>query len=325
MRLVDWIQRAPHKMAAPLAGYPGMALTDSTMKQNEFNAELQARTLYKIVEQTRCDAVFTLMDLSVEGGALGLPVKFPLSDSATVEWHPVKKVGDLEQYKVVDPLYDARVWAYLEAVRILKRKVDVPIGAYVIAPFTLAGLLMGANDIAVATVDKPAVVKATVNFTEGVIVSYARALTEAGADMICILDPTSVMLSPDSFREFCAPSLRNVVRHVAAPVVLHICGNTSHLVEPMCDTRIQGLSLDSLVPMPDIASRVPSNIAIIGNLDPTQEILRGTPADVKATTTEMLKSMRGYDNFIPSTGCDLPAATPMENICAFVDTVHEWR
>ena len=125
------------------------------------------------------------------------------------------------------------------------------------------------------------------------------------------------------FKTFCAPALRNIVRHVAAPVILHICGDTTHLTEAMCDTGVQGLSLDSLVSMPDVAPRIPDDIAIIGNLDPTREILRGTPADVQAKTVEMLDSMCAYDNFIPSTGCDLPASTPLDNISAFVETVHK--
>ena len=113
IRLIDWVDRHDGHLVVPLAAYPGIQLTQSTIKQNMFNAELQARSVYKLVEHTRPDAVFVMMDLSVEAGALGLPVRFPLYDSATVEWHPVKTVADLDQYKVVDPLYDGRVWVFL--------------------------------------------------------------------------------------------------------------------------------------------------------------------------------------------------------------------
>ena len=39
----------------------------------------------------------------------------------------------------------------------------------------------------------------------------------------------------------------------------------------------------------------------------------------------LLEKMKGYDNFIPSSGCDLPARTPLENIQAFFDAVREWE
>lgn len=324
MRLIDWVKRTPRRLCVPLAGYPGCQLTASTVKQNEFNAELQARSLYKLVEQTGMDAVFTMMDLSVEAGSLGLPVRFPLEDSATVEWHPVKHAGDLNQYKVIDPLYDGRVWVYIETIRLLKKRLTVPVGAYVIGPFTLAGLMMGANDIAMATIESPDVVQATVNFAERVVISYARALEEAGADMIAILDPTCVILSPQAYREFCAPAVENLIRHLAAPTIMHICGNTHHLIGPMCETGCQGLSLDSMVDFPAVAKIIPPDVALIGNINPTTTMLRGTPQEVHRETLDLLQAMEGYDNFIMSTGCDLPANAPVQNIRAMMQTVQEY-
>jgi len=325
MRLIDWIRKSEERLCIPLAGYPGTQLTGSTVKQNEFNAELQARSLYKLVERTGCDGVFTMMDLSVEAGSLGLPVRFPLEDSATIEWHPVKHVSDLQQYKVIDPMYDGRVWVFVETVRMLKRRMHVPVGGYVIGPFTLAGLMMGANEIAMATLENPNLVLATVNFAERVVIAYAKALEEAGADMIAVLDPTCVILSPQAYRQFCSPSIENVIRHLAVPAILHICGNTEHLVEPMCDTGAQGLSLDSMVDFPRIAPKVPGDVVLIGNINPTTTMLYGSRQDVRRETTALLEAMAAYPNFLMSTGCDLPANTPIENITEMVQTTKAFK
>lgn len=325
MRLIEYVRQYPRRLAIPLAGFPGTQLTKSTLKQNEFNAELQARTLYKLAERIQADAIFTMMDLSVEAGALGLPVRFPLKESASVEWHPVKSVSDLEQYKAVDPLYDGRVWVFLETMRLLTKMVDIPVGAYVIGPFTLAGLMMSANDIAFATVDAPEVVLATVNFCERVVIDYAKALQDAGAGMICILDPTAVMLSPDSYWTFAGLSTQNVIRHLNTRTILHICGNTTHLTENMCKTGTQGLSLDSVVSVPDIASMVPSDVVLIGNVDPVRTVVQGSREKVCEETTKLLDAMAEYENFILSTGCDLPPETPIENIVELVETTKAYQ
>ena len=325
MRLIDLVRETPRRLAVPLVGYPGTQLTRSSMKQNMFNAELQARSLYKIAEYAGVDAMFMMMDLSVEAGALGLPVRFPLDESATVEWHPVKAVGDLDQYKVVDVLYDGRVWVFLEAVRLLSRDVSFPIGAFVIGPFTLAGLMMGASDIALATVDTPDVVLATVNFCEHVLIEYARALQAAGAGMICILDPTAVILNPDDYWRFAGQSVENVVRHLATRSILHVCGNTHHLIRRMCDTGVQGLSLDSMVNLPSVAREIPSDVVLIGNVDPVSVMLRGDRVKVRQETVALLNAMAGHENFILSTGCDLPAETPLENIAELVRATKAWR
>ncbi len=325
MRLIEYVRQYPRRLAIPLAGFPGTQLTCSTLKQNEFNAELQARSLYKLAECIQADAIFTMMDLSVEAGALGLPVRFPLAESATIEWHPVKSVSDLEQYKAVDPLYDGRVWVFLETMRLLTKMVDIPVGAYVIGPFTLAGLMMSANDIAYATVDSPEVVQATVNFCERVVIDYAKALQDAGAGMLCILDPTAVMLSPNSYWTFAGQSTQNVIRHLNTRTILHICGNTTHLIEKMCQTGAQGLSLDSVVSIPDIAPRVPSDVVLIGNIDPVRTIVHGSREVVRQETTKLLDAMAGYENFIMSTGCDLPPETPIDNIVELVQTTKAYH
>jgi len=323
MRLIDRVLEKDRRLVVPLAGYPGIRLTQSTIRQNEFNADLQARSLYKLVERTRPDMVFMMMDLSIEAGALGLPVRYPLAESATVEWHPVKNVADLEQYKVVEPLYDGRIWVFVEAVRLLRAKLDIPIGVYVIGPFTLAGLLMGANDIALATLDTPDVVHATVNFCERVVIDFAKALQQAGAYTVCLLDPTAVILSPKAYWEFAGVSLRNVVRQLDTRTILHVCGNTTHLIELMCQTGVQGLSLDTPVKLREVVSRMPEDVVLIGNIDPVGTMLRGNPEKVRQDTQRLMEEMHGIRNFIVSTGCDLPAEVPIENIEAMVRTVKE--
>ena len=212
---------------------------------------------------------------------------------------------------------------FLETVRLLREKLDIPVGVYVIGPFTLAGLMMGANDIALATMDIPDVVLATVNFCERVVIDYAKALQQAGAYAVCILDPTAMMLSPQAYWHFAAHSTQNVIRHLDTRTILHICGNTTHLLEPMCRTGAQGLSLDSLVDMPALAERMPEDVVLIGNVDPVRTMLNGTPEDVRRDTLSLMDSMAGHENFIVSTGCDLPAEVPIENVAEFVRAVKE--
>jgi len=324
MKLIELLDRMDRRIAAPLAAYPAIKLTGSTIRQNEFNPELQARSLCKLVERTRPDIVFTMMDLSIEAGALGLPVRYPLEESATVEWHPVKTVADLDQYRVIDPLYDGRVWVFLETVRQLRAKLDTLVGAYVIGSFTLAGLMMGANDIALATIDAPDVVHATVNFCERVVIDYAKALQRAGGQVICILDPTAFFLSPEAYWEFAGASMRNVVRHIdGGATVLHICGNTTHLIPQMCRTGVEGLSLDTAVDMAQAAELATEDMVLMGNIDPVTTMLNGDAEMVRNDTRQLMEKMSGYKNFVVSTGCDLPAETPIENIVALIQTVKE--
>jgi len=319
MRLIDRVRQSDRRLVVPFAGFTGAKLTGSTIKQNEFNAELQYRSLYKLAELVQPDVVFTIMDLSVEGGALGLPVRFPLQESASVEFHPVREVADLEQYKVIDPLGDCRVWVFLETMRRLAKRVSIPKGGYVIGPFTLAGLMMGANQVALDTIDRPNVVHAVVNFAEQIIIDYATALVEAGADMIALLEPTASFLSPQTFRDFAGRSIGQIFHHVDATTILHVCGNTTNLAEEMAATGAHALSLDATVDLAEVARRVPGDCVVMGNIDPVRILRNGTPDDVRSAVRDLSRHMEPFENFVIATACDLPPETPLENLIAFVD------
>jgi uroporphyrinogen decarboxylase len=301
-------------------------LTRSTIRQNGFNAELHFRSIYKLADRIAPDAIFHMMDLSLEAGAIGLQVRYPLEESATVEIHPVRSVSDLDQYKVLDPLFDARLRSYIDTTRLMAERISGPlIGAYVIGPFTLSGLLIGATEVAVATIEDPDLVLATLNFAEDVITRYARELVRAGADMVAILEPTATFLSPTAFTMYCGNYISRLVRRLDTMTVLHICGNTTGIIPAMAATGVQGLSLDGMVDLAAAAQRIPDDVVLIGNIDPVRVMLRGTEDEVRAEVRSLLDAMAPFPNFVISTGCDLPQETPIANILALVDETRRWR
>lgn len=323
MRLIDHVRSAaPRRLVAPLMGAPGARLTHSTLRQNLFNADLHARSLAALYERFQPDALFCMMDLSVEAGALGLPVHYPIDDSPTVTEHPVRSGADLAQFRVLDPLYDARVQMYLDVLRRM-RSLPCLRGAYVIGPFTLAGLMMGAEALALATVDDPVLVDAAMELAETLITRYATALAESGADLLAVLEPTAVLLSPAAFRRFVLPGIRRIFAASTAIPILHVCGDTTRLVPAMCETGAQGLSLDAPVHFAALAARMPPDVVLIGNLDPVRVMLDPDPANVIAATTRFLMETALFPNILVSTGCDLPIDTPLANIAAMMSTVRE--
>jgi uroporphyrinogen decarboxylase len=327
MRLIDVVRtRKPHRLVAPLMGYPGTQLTHSTLKQNGFNSELHFRSIYKLAERFAPDVIFPMMDLSVEAGAIGLQIRYPLEESASVEFHPVQQVADLDQYKVLDPMYDARIHSYLETMHFMRRNLkDVTRGAYVIGPFTLAGLMIGASQIAVATIEDPNLVFATLNYAEDVITRYAKELVNEGAELVAILEPTATFLSPKSFLRFSGNYVNRIARRLDAMTVLHICGDTTRLIPAMGQIQVQGLSLDSMVDFSRAALKIPADMVLIGNIDPVSVMVNETPEGVCRAVQSLLDQMAPFDNFVLSTGCDLPQETPLENLQSFMDAGRSYK
>lgn len=303
----------------PLMGYPGTQLTNTTLKQNEFNWGIQFWSLSELADLLQPDAIFFMMDLSVEAGALGFPIRYPLEESPSVEQHLVKEVADLDQFMSTDILKDGRATVFLKTMELMAENLDILKGAYCIGPFTLAGLLTGASEIALATIDRPEFLHEVLNFCTQVITKYVVALVDSGADIIAILEPTAVFLSPQQFEEFSGNYIKKINRAIHAIPVLHICGDTSHLIEKMCETGAEALSLDSMVDFNKIVPQIKNDVVLIGNLDPVR-ILRNLSRDeVGFATEKFLEETKGIKDLILSSGCDLPQDTPIENIRAMIE------
>jgi uroporphyrinogen decarboxylase len=313
------LQERHAPLVSPLIGYPGARLTDTTLRQNLFDAGIHASTIRRLWEEFRHDIVFPMMDLTVEAGALGVRVRYPENESPTVEQHPVVGEADLERLRDVDVLADTRLRSFLETIRRLKSGVDAIHGAYVVGPFTLAGLMMGAAEIARATVLRPEYVRRLIAFTTHAVQVYAEACQAAGAEVIAFLEPTAVMLSPKSFAAFSGEPISQLARSLDVFTVLHICGNTERLIPEMCRTGVDALSLDSAVDLPAVASAVPSDVVLIGNVDPVGMMGSPDPRRVIDAVRTLRKGMSRYSNFVLSTGCDLPLETPLANVAAFME------
>ncbi len=319
--LAEWIDSLGRTPVMPLMGYPGMRLTNTSIKLNEFNWGVQSWSIHELYHRFRPDGVFLLMDLAVEASALGLQVRFPLLDSPSVEIHPVREELDLDQFIVADVLKDGRVMAFVEAARQLTS--ILPAGvlrcAYVTAPFTLAGLMMGASEMAIKIMLEEKLVRQVLDVATNATIRYARALAEAGVQLIMLLDPSAVMMGPAQYQTFAKPSVRIVDEALEEiPIVYHICGDSRHLIGDICSLGVAGVSLDSSVHLPAVAEQLPDEMILVGNIASVDIMMNATASVVEATVRELRKGMEPYKNFILSTSCDLPLETPPENIDAFM-------
>ncbi len=314
------------RLAAPLMGFPGVAIRGSSIKLAQQNPGEHFKVIDELAERFLPDMVFPLMDLSVEANALGRYTIFPKDESATVPKDHFT-IEQMEEMRDIDIALDTRLAGYVETMKIMKVGLPAGVmrGAYVTGPYTLAALLMGADDAAMATVMNPDELTRICRFATERILEYIRLLISAGAEAICILEPSAVMLGPDQFREFSAQYIEHLVKSTQysdVATVYHTCGNTMHLFDEMVATGVSALSLDAAetgVDLPEVARRIPEDVIVIGNISPVTVMMSGTPELVRAEVGKLMEQMAAFPNFILSTGCDLPQDTPLENIEAFME------
>ena len=321
------------RLAVPLAGFPGCDILGISIKVAQQNHGMHYNCIETLVYHLKPDAAFMMMDLSVEANALGLPVRFPVHESSSVEHHPVERIEDLDKFRCINILQDARIQSYIKTVEMMKTGLpdEVLVGAYVIGPVTLAGLLAGAEQVAIDSMLEPDKLDMLCEFSTAIIHDYSRALINAGADILCILEPTGVILGPKQFERFSVKYVRYIIeacRSTGVDTVYHICGNTMHLIEAMAASGVGALSLDSPetgVDLVKAAQTAGEDVVVMGNINPTAVMKDGSVEDVKRACQLLLEKMRDYPNFLLSTGCDLPPGVPLENMQALMQTVRDFK
>ncbi len=331
-QLTDHYYSEGKRVVAPLVGFPGVNLVGTSIKLAQQNYCEHMKVINSIYERFHPDVLFPLMDLSVEANAIGRQTIFLPNESATVV------TGDfsfelMEKFKQINIEYDSRLQSYTETVKQMNEQLpgSVMKGAYVTGPYTLAGLIIGAEQAAMQSVLNPVELKTFCEFTIDVIHKYVGLLIANGAQLICVLEPSAVMLGPDQFEMFSASFVKRICetcdsKNVSS--VYHICGNSTHLIQKMCNAGVDALSLDSNeagIDLPAIAGNIPSNVVLIGNLNPVGSILNGKAEEVQKDVCNLLEAMDEFPNFILSTGCDLPQEIPLENIDAFMKAGRDYR
>jgi uroporphyrinogen decarboxylase len=320
------------RLVVPLVGFPGINMTGCTIKLAQQNYGEHFRVMKAIAETYEPDIIFPLMDLAVEANALGRYTLFPQEESATVV-RTEFSLEELTQIAQVNIAFDTRLIGYVETMKLMRIGLPDSVlkGAYVTGPYTLAALMMGADEAAMATVLRADELHAVCEFTTERIQEYVRLLIAAGAQVICVLEPSAVMLGPEQFATFSAGYVRYIIescKYAGVATIYHTCGNTMHLVDKMVEAGVHAISLDSQdagVDLPAVAKRLSSDAVIMGNVNPTGTILKGKPQDVEEEVHDLLERMAAYPSFVLSTGCDLPQETPLENIHAFMRAGRRYR
>ena len=330
MNMSKWIEElknSPIKKPLPVLSFPGIQLLGMTVKQMVESADNQAKCMKAIADKFDCAAAVSLMDLSVEAEAFGSNIRFSDDEVPTVIGGIIETDEDAENLKVPE-VGDGRTGECVRAIAITKDLItDRPILAGVIGPFSLSGRLMDMTEIMVKCLIEPELTHIVLSKATEFIIKYSMAMKKAGANGLVIAEPAAGLLSPDLCEEFSSKYVKQIVDAVQDEnflIVYHNCGNTVPLIDSIVGIGANAYHFGNAVDIGVILEKMPANLPVLGNLSPAEHFRGGTPESVAIATKEMLAKAEGHNNFIPSSGCDIPPLSAIENIEAFFTTVNEY-
>ena len=285
------------------------------------NSKVLAECQIAVAKRFRIDATYVDSDPIIEIEAMGAKVRYPEDESPSAIEPAVRSRKDLVLLKQPDPEKDGRLPIWINAIEILKEKVgnEFAVFANVNGPFQAAAQLLGMLETAKCMRRSPEILLELLDLTTQTIINFMKAEIRAGADAIILGDPmsSSSVISPREFEQFSAPYIQKVVKQAEVPIILHICGDTTKIIDKMMDTGARYLELDWCVDMNQIRKKHGNTIGLIGNVNPTL-FLTGTPEVVEDSCRKAVESAGLTGAFILGTGCELPKDTPYANLDTMV-------
>ena len=319
---------ANRKTALPILSFPSVSLLGITVRDLISDSDRQAEGMKLVADRVKSAAAVSLMDLSVEAECFGATIRVSDEEVPTVVGRLVNDEDEANALEV-PAVGTARSGLYVDSIRKAVNLItDRPVLAGIIGPFSLAARLLDVTEIMMDCYDEPDMVHIVLEKCTAFLVEYAKAYKAAGANGIVMAEPVSGLLSPALEEEFSSPYVKQIVEAVQDDhfaVIYHNCGdNVLRMTESILSTGADAYHFGNSIVMADMMAKMPADVVVMGNVDPAGVLRQGTPETVRAATLEVMNQCCAYPNFVISSGCDIPPATPWENLDAFFAAVEEY-
>lgn len=310
----------------PILSFPSVSLLGITVRELLSSPEMQVNGMKAIADKCPVGASLNMMDLSLEAEAFGAKVHFYDNDVPAIEKGIIEDISEAESI-IVPEIGSGRTGIAVEGIRLAKKTItDRPVFCGVIGPYSLAGRLFDMTELMMECFYNPTAVRILLEKATEFIISYIKAFKSAGADGVIMAEPAAGLLSPELAEEFSMPFVKEIFDAVNSDdfiLCYHNCGNSANDMLGMigklgADIVHLGNAIDLIKAMKEI----PSDTVVMGNADPVM-LRTGTPADINAEVQSIFDECSQYENFMLSTGCDVPPAAKWENIDEYFKKVNE--
>ena len=319
------VARSDKKQAMPILSFPAAQKLGVSVETLVKSAVLQAKAMEIIARETDTIAAVSLMDLSVEAEAFGAKVRFTEDEVPAIIGQLIADEDAANELEVPD-LTAGRAALCVEAVRTAKQNItEKPVIAGMIGPYSLAGRLCDVTEIMYLCFDEPETVHTVLDKVTQYLIQYGQAMKAAGADGIMMAEPLAGILSSDMAEEFSMPYVKRIIDALQDDefaVLYHNCGNSvPQMLDAIYALGAAAYHFGNAIDMEAVMKVTPADILVMGNIDPAGQFASGTVESITSATKELMAKCGSYKNFVPSSGCDIPAHAKWENIHAFFKAV----
>jgi uroporphyrinogen decarboxylase len=290
--------------------------------------EIACEITLQPIRKFELDAAIIFADILLPLDGMGIRLEFAKNEGPVIH-NPVRSRKAIDAIRIIEPAED--VPYLLEAIKLVKKELNkkVPLIGFSAAPFTLASYIIegGGSRNYIHTKglmygDPEYWHKLMGKITE-VLSVYLKAQIEAGAEAVQVFDSWVGCLGPEDYRGFVLPYTKRLIDSVKGTVpVINFSTNTGTYLDLIKEAGGDVMGVDWKVRLDEAWEAIGPGFAIQGNLDPVT--LFGPVDYLRQRAKEVLERAAGRPGHIFNLGHGIILGTPVDNVKALVDCVHEF-
>ena len=191
-------------------------------------------------------------------------------------------------------------------------------------PLAIAGHLRGVTELMTDLKLEPDRIRTLLEITTETTIAWLKAQLAVlpEAEGIMVLDDIVGFLSPEDYREFAHPLLKEIFSAFPDKVkIYHNDSRIGHILEDLADTGFHVLNFSHTLALDEVYRRIGDKVRLMGNVPPLEVLAKGGPEAVRASAKACMAAVRGAPGFILSAGGGVSPGTPAENIDALASVL----
>jgi len=292
------------------------------------NPELAAEVTLQPLQKLNVDAAIIFSDILIPLEPMGVGFEFAKGEGPVFH-RPIREKKDVEQLKVIEPEEDTPF--LMEAIQIVRRELEgkIPLIGFSGAPFTLASYIIEGGHSKNYVLAKSMMYQDRVTWDKlmeklsEVLIRYLNAQIRAGVQAVQVFDSWVGCLSQADYKEFVLPYSKKILNRLDKSVpAIHFGTSTSTLLPLMKRAGGDVIGVDWRDDLGEAWKRIGYDVGVQGNLDPV--VLFGSIDLIKKEVKRILRQAEGRPGHIFNLGHGILPNTPVDNVIALVDMVHEY-
>lgn len=270
--------------------------------------------------------------MAAEPSALGAKIKF-WDDNTPSECQRLTRIEDVDDLGDYDVRHDSFMGLTLHRMGMARQRIldQGEIQPIVTArgPLCTAAFVRGTTEFMMDLVEAPQQAHRLIDLCTRLVIDWLKAQAEVlgdGVEGVFLLDDIVGFISEPHYQEFAHPYLKRICEAFPADwiKIYHNDANVNACLEHLPDCGFHVLNWGKQLDIAEVKARVGDRLCLLGNVNPLEVGVRGTPEQVHQATLDVL-GKSGGEGLILSLGGGVSPGMPGANIQAMLQALREFN